>query len=254
MIVRWSKMMKGAKWGKGIVTGVSLAMPATLYLALAWGYLVSESSSPGLAGSVDSALSQSGVESRVTAVLLNFRAYDTLLECFVLFLGVVVVWSLQLADHDRQPAPVGSILSSTVRLLVPLLLLVGGYLLWAGSNRAGGAFQAGAIFGGVGVLLILTSSTLLARLPGELLFYGLCLGPFIFLLTALGTAGLGGYFLEYRRESAAMIIAALETVTAISIGLSLAALFGGHCPDDSCKNAVMDIAAPAEEENDDTPS
>ena len=210
-----------------------LVMFSALYTALVWGYLTPGSESFGLARQVDGALPESGVESRVTAVLLNYRAYDTLLECFVLFLGVAVLWSLQPSRPVRHDPTVDPVLSSLVRLLVPLMVLVSGYLLWAGSSQAGGAFQAGAILGGAGVLLLLTSSRLLSVLPNGLLSWGICLGPFCFLLVAVGAMVMGGNFLEYRRDSATMIIITLEVVAAFSIGLSLATFFGGSRPGES---------------------
>jgi hypothetical protein len=161
-----------------------------------------------------------------------------LLECFVLFLGVATVWSLQPARPVQDDPPVDPVLSSLVRLLVPLMLLVGGYLLWAGSSQAGGAFQSGAILGGAGVLLLLTSSRLLSVLPKGLLSWGVCLGPFVFLLVAVGAMLMGGNFLEYRRGSATMIIIVLEVVAAFSIGLSLATFFGGSRPEDSCERTA----------------
>jgi multisubunit Na+/H+ antiporter MnhB subunit len=213
-------------------------MLAGLAAALAWGYLAPGPESFGLAHRVDAALTESGVESRVTAVLLNYRVYDTLLECFVLFLGVAIVWSLQPVRPVQHDPPVDPVLSSLVRFLVPLMVLVGGYLLWAGSSQAGGAFQAGAILGGAGVLLLLTSSRLLSVLPKGLLSWGICLGPFVFLLVAVGAMVMGGNFLEYRRGSATMIIIVLEVVAAFSIGLSLATFFGGRRPAESCEKTA----------------
>ncbi len=221
----------GHRRGMGLVPLFNLVMLVALFAALAWGYLAPVSGSSGLAHRVDAALVESGVESRVTAVLLNYRAYDTLLECFVLFLGVVAVWSLRPFRYDRHDPSPGLILSSLVRLLVPLMVLVGGYLLWAGSNQAGGAFQAGAILGGAGVLLLLTSSPLLSALPRGLLSCGICLGPVFFLMMGLAAMVLGRDFMEYRGEAAALAIVALEVVTALSIGLCLAALFGGRRPE-----------------------
>jgi hypothetical protein len=40
----------------------------------------------------------------------------------------------------------------------------------------------------------------------------------------------GDNFLQYRQQTAALVIVALEAVCALSIGLSLAALFGGRPP------------------------
>lgn len=230
----------GQRHGMGLVPLFNLVMLAALFVALAWGYLAPGPESSGLAHRVDVALVDSGVESRVTAVLLNYRAYDTLLECFVILVGVVVVWSLRPVRYGRHDPGIGLILSSLVRLLVPLMVLISAYLLWAGSNQAGGAFQAGAILGGAGVLLLLTSSPLLSALPKGLLSCGICLGPVFFLLIGLGTMGLGHDFMGYRGQAATLVIVALEAVTALSIGLSLAALFVGRGPEEPQEGAVRD--------------
>ena len=88
------------------------------------------------------ALAQSGVEHPVTAVLLNFRAWDTLLELLVLLLALL---GARQAPGDLPRYRGWSLSISWSRLLSPLLLLVSGYLLWRGAAAPGGAFQAGAL-------------------------------------------------------------------------------------------------------------
>ena len=61
------------------------------------------------------------------------------------------------------------------------------YLLWAGANAPGGAFQAGAVLGAAGVLWVLTCGRLqhgLARLP---LRIALVAGVATFLASDLST-------------------------------------------------------------------
>ncbi len=208
-----------------------LVLLLLFFAALAWVYLVSGSAPGGLARQVDASLTASGVSSRVTAVLLNFRVYDTLLECFILLLGVMVVWSLRSAvtTESRQPAA-GAILASLERLLLPLMILVAGYLLWAGSSQAGGAFQAGAILGGAGVLLLLDSSPFLDILPRRALVWGITLAPLFFLAVGVAALTLGRPFFTYRFQEASLVIVALEVAAAFSIGLCLATLFAGRLP------------------------
>ena len=64
-------------------------------------------------------LSASGVSNPVTAVLLNFRGYDTLLEMAVLLVAVVGAWSLGPIPRSELPlsAP-GRILLGMVRLCI----------------------------------------------------------------------------------------------------------------------------------------
>jgi hypothetical protein len=45
-------------------------------------------------------LAESGVSNPVTAVLLNFRSYDTLLEVAVLVVAMVAVWSMDRGSRD----------------------------------------------------------------------------------------------------------------------------------------------------------
>lgn len=208
-----------------------LVLLLLFFAALAWVYLVPGSEPGGLARQVDASLAASGVSNRVTAVLLNFRAYDTLLECFVLLLGVMVVWSLRSAvtTEPRQPAA-GAILASLERLLLPLMILVAGYLLWAGSSQAGGAFQAGAILGGAGVLLLLDSSPFLDVFPRRALIWGISLAPFFFLAVGVATLTQDRPFLTYRFQEASLVIVALEVAAAFSIGLCLATLFAERLP------------------------
>ena len=139
----------------------------------------------GLAGAVASLQDQSGVESPVTAVLLNFRGYDTLLEVMVLLLAVIGVWSLAKAPFPTPETDISPVQMGVVRLLAPVMCLVAAYLVWQGSHLAGGAFQGGAILGAAGVLLLVSELPWLHAIPVYVLRIGLVLGPLVFVGTAL---------------------------------------------------------------------
>ena len=119
----------------------------------------------GLSASVVENLDASGVQNPVTAVLLNFRGYDTLLEMAVLLLALLGVWSLGELPRQRDSAP-GMVLNMLSRLLIPILILVAGYLLWVGANAPGGAFQAGSVLAAAGVLLLLAGCCFSSRFAG----------------------------------------------------------------------------------------
>ena len=95
----------------------------------------------------------SGVENPVTAVLLNFRGYDTLLEIGVLLLAALSVLSVVPSPAIFSQSPPSPILILLLRLLLPFIIIVGGYILWIGKYAPGGAFQAGAILAAGGILL-----------------------------------------------------------------------------------------------------
>ncbi len=187
---------------------------------------------PGLADTVASLQEQSGVESPVTAVLLNFRGYDTLLEVMVLLLAVIGVWSLTKAPVSNLKTDISPVQMGVVRLLTPVLCLVAAYLVWQGSHLAGGAFQGGAILGAAGVLLLVSELDWLRAVPAFVLRIGLILGPLVFVGTALCCLFFTGELLAYPKGTAGWLILLIETVCALSIGLTLALLFGGGRPED----------------------
>lgn len=204
-----------------------------LGIVLMWAYLSPLEPRQGLGPQVSAHLDQSGVKSPVTAVLLNFRGYDTLLECFVVFLAVLGVWSLAPPGATTPRRERDAIFASLVSLLAPLMLVVAGYLLWSGGNGVGGAFQAGAVLGGSGVLLHLADRPLIRSVPTTFLTLGVLLGPVLFLSLAAFCIPLGYNLLQYPPGWGGVYIAVIEAGAALSIGLSLAALFGGRRPHDS---------------------
>lgn len=176
-----------------------------------------------LPAAVAANLGQSGVEHPVTAVLLNFRGYDTLLEVAVLLialLGVVAV--AQPTQQDQAKGDANPVLQTLARLLAPLLVLAAGYLLWAGGHRPGGAFQAAALLAGAVVLLRLAGLLPAWPRPDRLLRLGVVQGFFVF----LGVAVLGqGALLAYPPNLAGGLILLIEAGLTISLGLILAGLY-----------------------------
>ncbi len=220
-----------------------LAWLAGLLFLLLSGALLTLPISPGsLAGASVEALARSGVGNPVTAVLLNYRAYDTLLEVGVLLLVVIGVWSLRECDAQRVDTSEWILLLPLLRLVLPVLVLVGGYFLWIGSALPGGAFQGGAMIGGALVLAI--SAGLLHRVlehQGKLRA-GLAMGLAVFVAVAAGTAAVNGQILHYPQASAGLWILLVEAAALISIGLTLGALFyGGRPPQGSAQSPAREF-------------
>ncbi|AGF79434.1 MnhB-like protein, subunit of Na+/H+ antiporter [Desulfocapsa sulfexigens DSM 10523] len=176
---------------------------------------------------------QSGVNSPVTAVLLNFRGYDTLLEVMVLLVAVIGVWSLTKATSYGNTADISPVQLGVVHLLTPVMCLVAAYLVWQGSHLAGGAFQGGAILGAAGVLLLVSEIPWPHAVPALVLRIGLVFGPLIFTGIALYCLWARGGLLDYPKGSAGWLILLIETTCALSIGLTLALLFAGGRPDET---------------------
>ena len=208
-----------------------LLIPLLLTLTVGLGYSVLSmpEQAIGLQTVVADNMDVSGVSNPVTAVLLNFRAYDTLLEMVVLMLALLGVWSLGGATSQREARP-GSVLDLMTRLLVPVLILVAGYLLWVGAQAPGGAFQAGSVLGAAGVLLLLTGWRLSPALAALPLRCALVAGTGVFLAIAVFTLLKEGKVLQYAPEQAGVLILIIEAAATLSIGVTLTALFLGHRP------------------------
>lgn len=201
----------------------------TLALALVFaGLTVAILSLPvapvGLCDAVTAELDCSGVANPVTAVLLNFRGYDTLLEMGVLLLAVIATWAIRRGTVP-EPADPGAVLSILSGVQVPAMILIAGYLLWAGADAPGGAFQAGAILASAGIMLWLAGRHRPGQLRGLPLRAGLVIGLLLFLV--IGTFGaLGGAsFLALPPESATVLTVLLEIAAFVSIGLLLFDMF-----------------------------
>jgi multisubunit Na+/H+ antiporter MnhB subunit len=166
----------------------------------------------------------------VTAVLLNFRGYDTLLEVAVLLIALVGTWSLRLGPPAREHDSPGIVLLEMVRLLVPLLIVLAGYLLWLGAHAPGGAFQAGALLAGAGVVLALSEVRPLGGLGPTTLRLIASLGVAVFLAVALLVMGDGRRLLEYPVERAGLLILLIESAATVAIGMTLTYLFLGDAP------------------------
>jgi multisubunit Na+/H+ antiporter MnhB subunit len=186
----------------------------------------------GLAPLVERNLAASGVSNPVTAVLLNFRGYDTLLETVVLVIALVAVWSVTpdrfwggapgLSQHARP----GGVLAHFGRLLPAVGILVGIHLLWAGSHAPGGAFQAGTVFAAVWLLVAMAGLTDAPAVSDRRLRIAVAGGPLVFLLVA-GAGAVAGTFLGFPPQYAYYLIVAVEVALTVSIAATLAMLVLG---------------------------
>ncbi len=212
--------------GRALLLGMSLVLTLTLAAAV----LSLPEDQPRLAQVALERLPESGVGNAVTAVLLNFRGYDTLLEVAVLLLAIIGIWSVARTARVWIKRPDTPILRAFVRFVVPLMPIMAGYLLWIGADETGGAFQGGAVLGGMGILWIAAAVWLPQRGGRALLRPLLAIGLLAFLIAATWMLLARGNFFEYPPEQAKDIILIIEGAAMLSIGATLALLFVGGAP------------------------
>lgn len=199
-------------------------------LLLAWALWSLPPEAPGLSRIVSENMPSSGVRAQVTAILLNFRSYDTLLEIMVLLVALLGAWNQGRLRHPASDQAQGPVLEGLVRLLVPVIIIVSGYVLWLGSHAAGGAFQAGALLAAAGVLLFVVHADWLP-LRNDLSQRALLVaGPFVFAAVAGGLMVTGRLVLQYPAEHAGALILLIEAASTLTIGITLTLLFAGGRP------------------------
>ena len=203
---------------------------AALFFVLSWALLSLAAAPQGLTQPALGELPRSGVTNPVTAVLLNYRGYDTLLEVGVLLLAIVGVWSLRRGGVGSVNLEGRPLLLSLLRLALPVLVLGAGYLLWIGSFAPGGAFQGGALLGGALVLVLLGGLAGRALRRIKLIRWGLVLGLLVFSAVAGAVMMITGGLLEYPRGTGGTWILLIESAALLSIGLTLGALYFGGRP------------------------
>jgi uncharacterized MnhB-related membrane protein len=181
----------------------------------------------GLTAVAEALLPESGVEHPVTAVLLNFRAYDTWLEIGVILMALLAIFAAGGIKVYRKPSVAAEdpLLRQVIMFFTPVLFLFGAFLLYMGKTGPGGAFQAAILWGAIGILLHLGGRPVFAVIPRLLHQLLLTIGLGFFIVLGFLLMAEGGALFEYPPAYAGILILIIETLAAISIATALTAIF-----------------------------
>jgi multisubunit Na+/H+ antiporter MnhB subunit len=188
---------------------------------------------PTLAPQASANLGATGLGNAVTAVLLSFRAIDTLLETVVLLLALLGVWSLA---PDRawggRPGPQRNVQRDGVlvflaQLLPPVGIVVAVHLFWVGADAPGGKFQGATILAAMWLLVMMAGLTDAPPISRAWLRIGLVAGPLVFIAIGLAGAVTAGAFLAYPDGYAKPLIIVIELALMPTLALILALLLVG---------------------------
>ncbi len=226
-----------------------------LFLSIAaffpdWGSPLSPASSYLSPYFITSAVEETGVPNIVTAVLGDYRSFDTMFEVAVVFCAgaacFFILGRFPREEEDRykyfrhidsgitltvkpggQPPRVGGsfertdptwvpydfIISRIARLMIPFIQIYGLYVLAHGHISPGGGFQGGVILAASFLLLSLSHNmrTMLIRIPRKALAMFSAWGVFIFAGYGALCLFYGGNFLDY---SALSVLLGVDKVLA----------------------------------------
>ena len=145
----------------------------------------------------------------VTAVLADYRGYDTLFETVVIFTaGIAIIAILrrreaagESADPRHRTKADGEdlIVTTACRIVIPVIQLFALYVIAHGHHSPGGGFQGGVIFGASLIMLAISRNlgTALGKLPEKRMIGLAVLGVLIYAGFGLACLVLGRNFLDY---------------------------------------------------------
>jgi multisubunit Na+/H+ antiporter MnhB subunit len=186
---------------------------------------------PDAAAAADGA--GAGLGNPITAVLMSYRSFDTMLEKVVLILAVVGVWSV---GSDKawgsSPAPFrrskpDAPMVFLAQMLAPIGVLIGIHIFWTGADAPGGAFQGGALLAAMWMVVMMARLGEPPRVDARWLRVALVAGPAVFLVNGLAGELVAGSFFAYPPSLAKPIILFIEAFMLLSITAALPMLVAG---------------------------
>jgi multisubunit Na+/H+ antiporter MnhB subunit len=231
--LRAAETAEAEKSLSGLTRVFAVVLCVLVALALASIVLLLPEQGPSLTPLSMQKLPETGLGNPVTAVLIAYRAFDTMLEKVVLVLAVVGVWSLA-ADRYWGGAP-GQVraerpeptLAFLAQILAPLGILVGIHVFWVGADEPGGAFQGGAILAAMWIIVMMARLTEAPQTNVFWLRLALVAGPVVFLAAGVAGAIFAGGFFAYPPGYAKPAILFIEAFMVLSIAVTLPMLVAG---------------------------
>ena len=231
--LRGTEAAARAERPRALTRVVAAAGAAAVTATLALCVLTLPEPAPTLAPQTMANIAVTGVGNPITAVLLAFRAMDTLLEAIVLVFALVGVWSLGPDSAwggrpgPRHRADPNGILAYLARVLPPIGIIVGLYVFWVGADHPGGKFQGATIVAAMWLLVIMAGLADAPPISRTWVRVGLVAGPLAFIAIGLVGAATAGAFLAYPDGYAKPLIIVVELALMPTLALILALLLTG---------------------------
>ncbi len=170
---------------------------------------------------IEKTMEETSVPNMVTAVLADYRGYDTMFETIVIFCAGITVLTVLRRTHRKKekiarPRPsrkdADIILQAASRILVPVMQIFALYVVAHGHHSPGGGFQGGVILGASFILMAISYDLkmVLKRLKEKTVLRLSGIGVLIYVGIGAVCLLLGGNFLAYASWSTLLGITELE--------------------------------------------
>lgn len=180
---------------------------------------------------------EAGAENRVTAVLLNYRAFDTFGEVLVIFAALAAVMAVLTPALPGGPQGAGMrasqaspVVAFVIRLTAPFIAIFGAFVILKGHVSPGGGFQGGVILGALLMLLsvVMGRGASAPLIPVPLARWLQASAPLAFAVVACLGLALTGALLGFPAEPGlAQVRELMMVVLEIGIGVGGAAIILG---------------------------
>lgn len=182
---------------------------------------------------IEKAMEQTGAPNLVSAVLADYRGFDTMFETAVVFCAGLACFLLlrddrpkkdhyyrhvptgvmlhvkdasrtidvggEFEDMDKDWVPSDTIIKTVCRILIPFIQIYALYVVAHGEFSPGGGFQGGVVFGSTFLLLAISYNlkTLLKRVSEKFLGIFAAVGVLVYVGIGAMAMVMGGKFLDY---------------------------------------------------------
>ncbi|NQY74083.1 MAG: Na(+)/H(+) antiporter subunit B [Candidatus Margulisbacteria bacterium] len=197
-----------------------------------WGDPISPASEHVSSYYIENAIHDTAVPNIVTALLADYRGFDTMFETVVVFVaGIAVLFMLRRPKRESEVSMDVSgspIVKTATRIMVPMMQLFALYIVAHGHHSPGGGFQGGVILGASLILMAIAFGlpSALKKISNKATVMLSALGVLIFSGIGILCMFLGGNFLDYSVLSAILpgtdrVMARSHAMLGVEIGVAL---------------------------------
>ncbi len=106
---------------------------------------------------INSGVKDTGVINLVTAILFDYRGFDTLGEATVIFgVASAITFLIPKRKASMTSARFSPIVNQIIKLVIPFLVILGFYLIFYGHLSPGGGFTGGVVLATISILFTIT--------------------------------------------------------------------------------------------------